>query len=144
MRATRSSLLTRLGSAGAVVVLATGGVMVTATAANAAKGHPKAQETRLSIRNKAVAHGRHHVDQISGVLTSHRKGVASETITLDARSGKKPRWTAVASGTTAAAGSVTFTVTPTAKTQFKLVFAGDSTYRKSQSNVVTLKVVKSK
>jgi hypothetical protein len=142
MRATRSSLPTRLGSAGAVVVLATGGVMATATAANAAKGHPKAQETQLSIRNKAIAHGKHHADQISGVLTSHRKGVASETVTLDARSGKKPRWTVVTTSATGATGSVSFTVTPTARTQFKLVFAGDSTYRKSHSSVITLKALK--
>jgi hypothetical protein len=144
MRANRSSLLTRLGSAGVVAVLATGGVMATATAASAAKGHSKLQETRLSIRNKAVAHSRHHADAISGVLSSHRKGVAGETVILDARSGRKPRWTEVTTGTTGATGAVTFTVTPTAKTQFKLVFAGDSTYRKSQSNVITLKVVRTK
>ena len=48
----------------------------------------------------------------------------------------------MATGTTGADGSVTFTVAPTARTQFKMVFAGDSTYRKSHSNVITLKAVK--
>ena len=76
------------------------------------------------------------------MLRSHRKGVAAETITLDSRTGKKPRWAAVATGTTGRDGSVTFTVAPTARTQFKMVFAGDSTYRKSHSNVITLKAVK--
>ena len=143
MRAIRASLLTRVGSAAAVVVLATGGVMATATAASAAKGHhPKLAPTTLSIKNKPIAHGKHHADALTGVLRSHRKGVANETITLDSRTGKKPRWTVVTTGTTGADGSVTFTVAPTARTQYKMVFAGDSTYRKSHSNVITLKAVK--
>ena len=49
---------------------------------------------------------------------------------------------AMGTNTTASHGSVTFTVAPTVKTQYKLVFAGDSTYHKSHSNVITLKVVK--
>ncbi len=143
MHATRASFLTRVGSAAAVAVLATGGVMATATAASAAKGHhPKLDATALSIKNKPIAHAKHHADMITGVLRDGRTGVAGETITLDSRTGKKPRWAAVATGTTGADGSVTFTVAPTVKTQFKLVFAGDSTFRKSHSNVVTLKAVK--
>ena len=43
-------------------------------------------------------------------------------------------------GTTGSDGSVTFTVAlPSKKTQFEMVFAGDSTHRKSHSNVVLLK-----
>jgi hypothetical protein len=138
-------LLARAGSAAAVAILAGGGVVATATAAGAATGHhPHAlQPTTLSIKNKAIAHGKHHADAVTGVLRSHRKGVAGETITLDSRTGKKPRWTAVTTGTTGTDGSVTFTVAPTARTQYKLVFGGDSTYRKSHSNVITLKIVKS-
>ena len=37
---------------------------------------------------------------------------------------------------------MTFTVAPAAKTQYKLVFAGDATHRKSASNVITLKAVR--
>ena len=143
MRAIRASLLTRAGSAAAVAILATGGVMSTATAASAAKGHTKLQPTTPSIRNKAIAHGKHHADALTGVLRSHRKGVASETVTLDTRYRKEAagglRWGAAPPAT---GGAVTFAVAPTAKTQFKLVFAGDSTYRKSHSNVITLKAVK--
>ena len=145
MRTIRTSLLTRVSSAAAVAVLATGGVIATATAASAAKGHghhAKLAATTLSIKNKAIAHAKHHADAITGVLRSRRKGVAAETITLDSRTGKKPRWTAVATGATGSDGSVTFTVAPTARTQYKMVFAGDSTYRKSHSNVITLKAVK--
>jgi len=143
MRAMQASLLTRFGSAAAVAVLATGGAMATATAASAA-GHPKPKldATTLSIKNKVIAHGKHHADAITGVLRDEHTRVANEKITLDARTGKKRRWTAVTSGTTDATGSVTFTVTPTRTTQFKLVFAGDSTFGKSHSNVITLKAVK--
>jgi hypothetical protein len=144
MRAIRSALVVRFGAAAAVAVLAVGGMMATATAASAAKSHHKVETTRLSIKNKAVAHGKHHADAITGVLTAHRKGLAGETITLDSRTGKKPRWTAVGTGTTGSDGSVTFTVAPTVKTQFKLVFAGATGLRKSHSNVITLRPVKSK
>ncbi len=142
MRATRASLLARAGSAATVAILASGGVIVTATAAGAATGHHKLQPTTLSVKNKAIAHGKHHADAVTGVLRSHRKDVAGETITLDSRTGKKPRWTAVTTGTTGTDGSVTFTVAPTARTQYKLIFSGDTGYRKSHSNVITLKAVK--
>lgn len=144
MRVIPASLPARVGSAAAVAILATGGALVTATAAGAATGHPKAkpQETTLSIKNKAIAHGKHHADAITGVLSSHRKGVAGATITLDSRSGKKPRWAVVGTATTGSNGSATFTVAPTVKTQYKLVFAGTSGLSKSHSNVITLKAVK--
>jgi hypothetical protein len=143
----RASLRTRLGAAGAVAIMATGGVMATAATANASNGHhpkpkPRLVSTSLSIKNKAIAHAKHHADLITGVLTARKKGVAGETITLESRTGKKPRWTSDGTATTSSTGSVSFTVAPTVKTQFKLVFAGDSTYRKSASNVITLKAVK--
>jgi hypothetical protein len=144
MRAMQASLRTRFGSAAAVAVLAGGGAMATATAASAAGHPPKPLDaTTLSIKNKVIAHNHHHADAVSGVLRDERKGVASEKITLDARAGKKRRWTAVGTGTTGADGSVTITVTaPTTRTQFKLVFAGDSSFRKSASNVITINGVK--
>ena len=142
MRALRASVLTRVGSAAAVAVLAGGGVIATTTAADAASHHQKLAPTTLSIKNKVIAHGKHKADALTGVLRSHRKGVAGETVTLDGRTGKKPRWVALGTGTTGSDSSVTFTVAPTVKSQFKLVFAGDSSYRKSHSNVVTLKPVK--
>ena len=142
MRANRASLLTRIGSGGLVAILAAGGVMASATVAGAASGHPKVEATQLSIKNKAIAHGRHHADAITGVLRARHKGVAGESVKLESRTGKKPRWAVAGTGTTAATGSVTFTVAPAAKTQYKLVFAGDATHRKSASNVITLKAVR--
>jgi len=143
MRAVRASLSARVGSAAAVAVLAAGGVLATAGAASAAPGHGHGHAklaTTLHISNKAVARNHHHADALTGVLRSHRKGVAGETITLDSRAGVHKKWAVVATGTTGTDGSVTFTIAaPTTKTQFAMVFAGDSTYRKSHSNVITLK-----
>jgi hypothetical protein len=143
MRAVRASLLARVGSAAAVAVLATGGAVATAGAASAAAGHGHGHAklpTTLHISNKVVARHHHHADALTGVLRSRRKGVAGETITLEGRAGVHRKWVVVGTGTTGATGSVTFTIAlPTRKTQVEMVFAGDSTYRKSHSNVITLK-----
>jgi hypothetical protein len=143
MRAVRASLLARVGSAAAVAVLATGGGVAAASAASAAVGHSHGHAklpTTLHVSNKLVAHHRHHADALTGVLRSHRKAVAGETVTLEGRAGTHRKGVAIGTGTTGSDGSVTFTVVlPTKKVQFEMVFAGDSTYRKSHSNVVLLK-----
>jgi hypothetical protein len=141
MRALRASLLARVGSAGAVAVLATGGALATAGSASAAAGHGHAKlPTTLHISNKLVAHNHHHADALTGVLRSHRKALAAQSVTLEGRAGAHRKWVALATGTTGSTGSVTFTVAlPSKKTQFEMVFAGSSTYRKSHSNVVSLK-----
>ena len=132
--------VTRAARAAMAVIVAalTAGGIITATAVSAAP-QPKLQATRLSISNKVIAHGRHHVDAVTGVLSSGHKGVAHETVALEARAGVKPRWKVVAIGTTGTGGAITFdVVTPKTKTQFKYVFAGDARYRASHSNVITL------
>jgi hypothetical protein len=75
------------------------------------------------------------------VLTSDGTGLASQSVTLEDRTGVKPRWTVVAAGITATGGTVSFTVAPKVKTQYELVFAGASAYRGSQSNVITLRPI---
>ena len=141
MRAIRVTPLTRLAAAVAVTALTAGGIMTAATVVSAAP-KPKLDTTRLSISNRAVAHGKHHIDAVTGVLSSDHKGVAGETVALEARTGVTPRWKVVATGATGTGGTITFDVTPKAKMQFKYVFAGDSTYRASHSNVITLSPVK--
>ena len=102
-------------------------------------GHAKLPTT-LHISNKVIANRHHHADALTGMLGSHRKGVAAETITLERRAGPHSQWVVIGTGRTAADGSVTFTVALATKTtQFEMVFAGDSTYRKSYSNVVSVK-----
>lgn len=139
MRAVRASLLARASTVAAVAALAGGGVLFASGAASAAAGHAKAPTT-LHLSNKVIAHNHHHADAFTGVLRSHRKGLAAETVTLEGRAGAHRKWVAIATGTTGSDGSVTVTVAlPTKKTQFEMVFAGDSTHRKSHSNVVLLK-----
>ena len=135
IRVTRAA---RAAMAVTVAALTAGGIIAAATAVSAAP-QPKLHATRLSISNKVIAHGRHHVDAVTGVLSSGHKGVAHETVALEARVGVKPRWKVVAIGTTGTGGAITFdVVTPKTKTQFKYVFAGDARYRASHSNVITL------
>jgi len=135
IRVTRAA---RAAMAVTVAALTAGGIIAAATAVSAAP-QPKLHATRLSISNKVIAHGRHHVDAVTGVLSSGHKGVAHETVALEARAGVKPRWKVVAIGTTGTGGAITFdVVTPKTKTQFKYVFAGDARYRASHSNVITL------
>lgn len=101
---------------------------------------PAKLPTTLQLSNKVIANYHDHADALIGVLRAHRKGVAAETITLERRAGAQGKWVVIGTGTTAADGFVTFTVAlPTKKTQFEMVFAGDSTYRKSHSNVVSVK-----
>jgi len=134
--------MTRAAATVAVAALTAGGIITAATAVSAAP-HPKPDATRLSISNKVIAHARHHVDAVTGVLSSDGSGVAHETVALEARMGVTPRWKVVGTGTTGTTGAITFTlVAPKMKTQFKLVFAGDSTYRASHSNVITVSPVK--
>jgi hypothetical protein len=132
MRANRSSLLTRIGSGGLVGILAAGGIMASATVASAATAHAKLAATHLSIK-KVVARAHHHADAISGVLSARHKGVAGETVKLESRTGKKPRWVVAGTAATAANGSVTFTVAPAATTQFKLVREGAAEHRTSMN-----------
>jgi hypothetical protein len=141
MHAIRVTLPTRVAAAVAATALTAGGIMAAASMASAAP-KPKLDATRLSIGNKAIAHGKHHVDAVTGVLSSDDQGVAGETVALEARTGVAPRWKVVATGPTGTGGAITFDVTPKAKMQFKYVFAGDSTYRASHSNVITLSPAK--
>ena len=139
IQVTRSA---RAAAAVAVATLTAGGIIAAATAVSAAP-QPKLHVTKLSISNKVIAHGRHHVDAVTGRLSSGGRGIAHETVALEARMGVKPRWKVVAMGPTGTGGAITFdVVAPKAKTQFKYVFAGDATYRASHSNVVTLSPVR--
>ena len=163
MHAIRANRSTRTAVAlAAAALVAAAGIMVGATVASAAPHpnphphptpsptasgtpspkHSQLDVTKLSISNKVIAHGKHHGDTVTGVLTDEGTGVANEKVTLEARSGVKPRWTVVATGTTDSTGTVGFTVSPKVKTQYELVFAGDSTFKASESNVITLLRVK--
>lgn len=142
----RATLPARLGSGFAVTALAAGCVMASAGVATAGTTHSKpSAATYLHLNSKAVAHARHHTDTITGRLTSHRKGVAGETVTLKDRTGKHRRWTVVGTAVSGTTGSLSFTIAaPGTTTQYEAVFAGDaaSHLRKSHSNVITITVKK--
>jgi len=97
MHAIRVRMSARVAAAVAATALTAGGIMAAATVVSAAP-KPKLDATRLSISNRAVAHGKHHVDAVTGVLSSDDKGVAGETVALEARMGVTPRWKVVATG----------------------------------------------
>ena len=137
MHAIRATLPARVAAAVAATALTAGGIMAAATVVSAAP-KPQLDATKLSISNRVVAHGKHHVDAITGVLSSDHTGLTGETVALEARTGVTPRWKVVATGATGTGGAITFDVTPKAKMQFKYVFAGEGSYRASHSNVVTL------
>jgi hypothetical protein len=141
MHAIRVRMPARVAAAVAATALTVTGIVAAAGVASAVP-KPKLDATRLSISNKVIAHGKHHVDAVTGVLRSDDKAVSGETVALEARTGVTPRWKVVATGATGPGGAITFDVTPKAKMQFKYVFAGDSTYRASHSNVITLSPVK--
>jgi len=102
-------------------------------------GPAKLEPTKLSIRNKAIAHSRHHAVNITGLLSADDMGVANETVDLEARLGLRPHWHLIAVAITGADGKVTFAVAPRVKTQYQLVFLGDSHFGPSESNVITLR-----
>ena len=149
-----TSIRNRVAAAAAAVTLTAGIAVASATMAGASTtshphSHPhpthsataaaKPEATKLTIRNRQIAHSRHHAVAITGLLTADNTGVAGQTVVLEARSGKMPRWHAVASAVTTSTGTVTFTVAPKMKTQYQLIFTGDAHFKASESNTVTLK-----
>jgi hypothetical protein len=139
----RASMPARIGTlVGASVLAAASTVAMTGVASAAAK--PPAA-TFLHLNNKVVAHAKHHTDAIAGVLTSRRKGVSGETVTLMSRTGKHRKWATVTTATSGTGGSVSFTIAaPSTTTQYEALFAGDATnhLRKSRSNIITVTVTK--
>lgn len=143
MRSTRVSALVRFGSAAAVAAVAVAGALAPVTAASAASTHHHKAATQLFVRSHAVRGSKHKSDVINGLLRSGRHGVAGAAIVLESRTAKT-KWAAVASAMTDAHGLVSFTVSPTTRTAYKLVFKGDATHRASHSAVIILKAPKHK
>jgi len=144
MRSTRVSALVRFGSAAAVAAVAMAGALAPVTAAGAAsKPHAHKAPTNILVNAHFVRGSHHKSDVINGLLRSRHHGVAGATIVLESRTGHA-KFAAVASATTGAHGLVSFTVTPTTRTAYKLIFKGDATHRASHSNVIILRAPKKK
>lgn len=78
---------------------------------------------------------------VTGKLRSHKSAVAGETVTVQERKGSGKAWTDTSStGVTGTDGTVSFAfVQTTANEQYRLVFAGDATYKKSHSGVIAIR-----
>lgn len=126
---------------GASFALASAGLLGTAAAGTHA--HAGLQHTHFNIHAPANTTG-HYKATVNGKLKSHHTGVANESVSLQQRAGKGQSWTDTGlTATTDADGKVSFTLTQSdKKEQYRLSFAGDTTYRKSHSGTVTVTRVK--
>lgn len=122
---------------GTSVALATAGLLGTAVAGT----HSGLKTTTLTIHAPStVSAASHYKATVTGKLRSHKAALANEVVSLQQRAGKGHAWSdAGQTQTTDANGKVTFTFTQsTTREQYRLSFAGDSTYRKSHSGTVTI------
>lgn len=143
MRSSRVSALARFGSAAAVAGLALAGALAPATASAAVRHHHSHHKiaTHLFVRAHAVKGTGHKSDTIAGLLLAARHRIVGKTVVLESRT-HKTKFAVVASAKTDKNGLVKFTVTPTTKTAYVLVFNGTANFRHSHSAVVVLKAPK--
>ena len=148
MRSYRVSMLGRAGAATAVAGLAIAGALAPAAANAAAASHVHKAPTHLWVRQHAVPKTGHKTHVILGWLRTRAPGrhdrahgLAGATVYLDSHVAHG-KWAEVTSASTSAHGKVSFTVTPTARTAYVLVFKGDLTHRRSHSAVIVLRAPK--
>jgi hypothetical protein len=142
MRSLRVSTLARFGSAAAVAGLALAGALAPVSAASAATTHPVHKyPSHLFVRDHAVKGSNPQSYVIAGLLRSHLHGLPARTIYLfDKTKGNKIA--EIATGKTGAHGVVRFTVTPTVRTRYVLVFKGGPRHRRTHSAVIVLRAPK--
>jgi hypothetical protein len=126
---------------GASFALASAGLLGTAVAGTHGGTHSGLKTTTLTIHAPAntTSHGRLTV---AGKLRSHKTPLVGDSVSLQDRSGKGKTWSDAGqpAQVTDANGKVSFTlVQGTSKEQYRLFFAGDSTYRKTHSGTVTVR-----
>jgi hypothetical protein len=130
----RISLLARTA---VVVTLGATTLVGASTPAFAATKRP----TTLSIHAAKATIVKGHRDEITGVLLSGRTPEAKKKVELEGRVPGHP-YKVLSQHMTGSKGKVNFDVKPPKTKQFKLVFAGTSTLKASQSSAVTVKVTK--
>jgi hypothetical protein len=140
MRSTRVALMARFGSAAAVAGLALVGALAPASANAATPAHAHIP-THLWVRDHGVKGTHHASDVILGSLRARGVGLPNRTIDLFSRT-KGTKWAEVGTAVTAKHGLVKFTVTPTTRTAYVLVFKGGPVFRHSHSAVVVLRAPK--
>jgi hypothetical protein len=103
----------------------------------------KLTDTHLTIKatKEKLTKGGNVKASVTGTLRAKKAAVANELITVDERQAGKTKWTATSfTATTDANGKVTFAFVQTnANEQYKLVFAGDTTYKHSHSGTIAIR-----
>jgi len=137
-----SRVLSRITVVAATTGLVSAGLLGAATA----NTHSSRAATHLTIKSAKIRVTKtdKYKATVTGTLRSHRAPVAGETIGINERKNGVKKWTATsATATTDANGKVVISLIQTnAKEQYQLVFAGDSSYRKSHSGAVTVNKAK--
>ncbi len=141
MRSLRVSMIAKFGSAAAVAGLALAGALAPVSAANAAPAHHHRLSSHLFVRDHAVPKTGHKSDVIVGLLRSHGVNLRNRTVSLWSRTAHT-KFAMVSSAKTGKHGIVRFTVTPTTRTRYVLVFKGGPIFKGSHSAVVVLKAPK--
>jgi hypothetical protein len=117
----------------------------------AAAAHPKPSKpaktaklatTHLTLKatKEKLTNADHVRANVTGTLRAKKAALADEVVTVDERKPGKSKWTATSfTSTTDANGKVSFAFVQTnANEQYRLVFAGDSTYKKSHSGTISI------
>jgi hypothetical protein len=134
----------KLSKPGTVLCVTALSLAVSAPAvASAHTGHAGLKHTALTLKatqEKVTKNDKFKATVLAKLRAGHA-GVANETVSLQLRTkGTTPKWTDTGvTGTTATDGTVSFTFTQGAtKQQYRVSFAGDSTYAPSHSGTTTI------
>ena len=139
-------MTSRVLSRTTVVIATTGLVSAGLLGAAGATAHTGPAATHLTIKSAKIRVNQNdkYKATITGTLRSHRSPVANEVIGVNERKAGVKKWTdSGVTGTTDDNGKVVIALVQTdKKEQYELVFAGDSSYKKSHSGAVTVNKAK--
>lgn len=131
-----------LSIATGLAVASTGFVGVAAASHGKPTKTAKLATTHLTLKatKEKLTKADHVRANVTGTLRAKKAPLANELVTVDERKPGKSKWTATSfTSTTDANGKVTFAfVQTTANEQYRLVFAGDTTYKKSHSGTISI------
>jgi hypothetical protein len=133
-------MMSRLATRPALVLASV--LTASLTAGTALAATPAPTSLTLKAAKSTVAHNTKTT--LTGTLKSGTKAVAGQSVKLEKRAYGTKAFSVVSTKTTNAKGTVTYTVVPGTKkgqkTQYELVFAGNSKYKASHSQVITITV----
>ena len=135
--------MTKLSKPGTILCVTALSLAVSAPAVASAHGHTGLTHTAITLKatqEKVTKNDKFKATVVAKLRAGHA-GVASETVSLQLRTkGTTPKWTDTGTtGTTATDGTVSFTfVQGATKAQYRVAFAGDTTYAASHSGTITI------